>query len=112
MPWQPLPKSKKAGEVSPNLQDYAEARAAFSWELAARELDGLPGGRGLNIAHESVDRHAACRVSVPNAGSVFQTDSSGKAAKVEPHGFTAVAPIRTSAEPAEAALLRQGFRLR
>ena len=23
------------------------------------ELDGLPGGRGLNIAHEAVDRHAA-----------------------------------------------------
>ena len=25
----------------------------------APELDGLPGGRGLNIAHEAVDRHAA-----------------------------------------------------
>ncbi len=28
---------------------------------------------------------------------------------VEPHGFTAVASIKTSAEPAEAARLRQGF---
>ena len=26
---------------------------------SARRLDGLPGGRGLNIAHEAVDRHAA-----------------------------------------------------
>jgi acetyl-CoA synthetase len=33
--------------------------ASFSWESARRGLDGLPGGRGLNIAHETVDRHAA-----------------------------------------------------
>jgi acetyl-CoA synthetase len=43
----------------PNLHDYGEVRAAFSWEKARRELDGLPGGLGLNIAHEAVDRHAA-----------------------------------------------------
>ena len=42
----------------PNLVDYAAARRAFSWEAARRELDGLPGGQGLNIAHEAVDRHA------------------------------------------------------
>jgi acetyl-CoA synthetase len=47
------------GAVSPNLRDYATARATFSWEQARRDLDGLPGGRGLNIAHEAVDRHAA-----------------------------------------------------
>jgi acetyl-CoA synthetase len=34
-------------------------RTGFRWEAARRELDGLPGGRGLNIAHEAVDRHAA-----------------------------------------------------
>jgi acetyl-CoA synthetase len=27
------------------------------WEEARRDLDGLPGGDGLNIAHEAVDRH-------------------------------------------------------
>ena len=27
------------------------------WEEARRHLDGLPGGAGLNIAHEAVDRH-------------------------------------------------------
>ncbi len=37
----------------------AAARAAFTWELARTWLDGLPGGAGLNIAHEAVDRHAA-----------------------------------------------------
>jgi acetyl-CoA synthetase len=45
--------------VAPNLRDYAEECARFSWQEAARALDGLPGGRGLNIAHEAVDRHAA-----------------------------------------------------
>jgi len=44
---------------APNLVDYDAARAGFSWEAARAELDGLPGGAGLNIAHEAVDRHAA-----------------------------------------------------
>jgi acetyl-CoA synthetase len=41
----------------PNLVDYARSRAEFSWERAAELVDGLPEGRGLNIAHEAVDRH-------------------------------------------------------
>ncbi len=45
--------------VTPNLVDYEATCAAFTWEAAARELDGLPHGRGLNIAHEAVDRHAS-----------------------------------------------------
>ncbi len=44
--------------VAPNMGDYAAFRAAFSWDGARRELQGLPNG-GLNIAHEAVDRHAA-----------------------------------------------------
>ena len=44
--------------VAPNLRDYASFRQSFSWADARRELAGLPGGRGLNIAHEAVDRHA------------------------------------------------------
>ncbi len=43
--------------VPPNLKDYDAARRAFSWEDARAELDGLPGGRGLNIAYEALDRH-------------------------------------------------------
>ncbi|MEW6273395.1 MAG: acetate--CoA ligase [Thermodesulfobacteriota bacterium] len=42
-----------------NLRDYESVRTGFRWEDARRLLDGLPGGRGLNIAHEAVDRHAA-----------------------------------------------------
>jgi acetyl-CoA synthetase len=41
----------------PNLADYARTCAEFSWQEAAAQLDGLPGGHGLNIAHEAVDRH-------------------------------------------------------
>ena len=37
--------------------DMSGTRTPFSWQEAARDLDGLPGG-GLNIAHEAVDRHA------------------------------------------------------
>ena len=34
-------------------------RAADAWTRAREQLDGLPHGRGLNIAHETVDRHVA-----------------------------------------------------
>jgi acetyl-CoA synthetase len=44
--------------VAPNLADYETARRAFSWAAARAELEGLPRGAGLNIAHEAVDRHA------------------------------------------------------
>lgn len=47
------------GGPSPNMADYEAARAAFSPEGARRLLSGLPDGRGLNMAYEAVDRHAA-----------------------------------------------------
>ena len=51
-------KLPRPGDPAPNVADYDEARRAFTWEAARAALDGLPGGRGLNIAHEAVDRHA------------------------------------------------------
>jgi acetyl-CoA synthetase len=45
--------------VRPNLLDYEVEAARFTWKGARSLLDGLPEGRGLNIAHEAVDRHAA-----------------------------------------------------
>jgi acetyl-CoA synthetase len=45
--------------IAPNLREYESSRRSFSWAQARAELDGLPEGRGLNIAHEAVDRHAA-----------------------------------------------------
>jgi acetyl-CoA synthetase len=44
--------------VPPNLSDYGQTCQQFSWAAVRRELGGLPEGRGLNIAHEAVDRHA------------------------------------------------------
>ena len=51
-------KQPRPGAPAPNVADYDAARRAFTWEAARAALDGLPGGRGLNIAHEAVDRHA------------------------------------------------------
>jgi acetyl-CoA synthetase len=56
--WTPIHKSDADLLVVPNMADYDSTRAAFSWDAARSLLDGLPGGRGLNIAHEAVDRHA------------------------------------------------------
>ncbi|HEU5023490.1 MAG TPA: acetate--CoA ligase [Spirillospora sp.] len=58
MGWEPIHKAGHFG-LPPNLEDYDEACSRFTWEKARKALDGLPGGRGLNIAHEAVDRHAA-----------------------------------------------------
>lgn len=59
MGWQPIRKPTSGWVVPPNLRDYDETCAAFSWDAAFRGLSGLPGGRGLNFAHEAVVRHAA-----------------------------------------------------
>ena len=58
MAWIPIIKSRSDWDVVPHLYDYAAVRSHFSWDLARKDLDGLPNGKGLNIAHEAVDRHA------------------------------------------------------
>lgn len=52
-----IEKSRADRRVPPNLPDYEAARASFSWKSARGELSGLPGAAGLNIAHETIDRH-------------------------------------------------------
>jgi acetyl-CoA synthetase len=59
MAWKSIHKTERDRKVPPILADYDAACASFSWDDAARQLSGLPRGRGLNIAHEAVDRHAA-----------------------------------------------------
>lgn len=44
--------------LAPLVGDYETRRRTFTWHEAADLLDGLPGGGGLNMAHEAVDRHA------------------------------------------------------
>ncbi len=50
-------KKSNAGTARPNLLDYADESRRFSWVKARQQLDGLPDQRGLNAAHEAVDRH-------------------------------------------------------
>ena len=52
-------KSRDGCSLLANLADYDRIRGQFTWDAARALLDGLPGRRGLNIAHEAVDRHAA-----------------------------------------------------
>ena len=61
MTMQAIIKSPHDWAVIPNLNDYQRDRASFSWEKARRELDGLPGALGLNIAHETL------HVEIPEA---------------------------------------------
>ena len=58
-PYRTIEKPRSGWAAPPNLVDYEDACAHFTWDEARRtELSGLPGG-ALNIAHEAVDRHAA-----------------------------------------------------
>jgi acetyl-CoA synthetase len=56
--WPVITKTSSEFELEPNLGNYEATRSAFSWEDVRSELSGLPEGRGLNIAHEAIVRHA------------------------------------------------------
>lgn len=45
-------------KIAHHLSNYEKVKAAYLWENVAQELSGLPEGKGLNIAHEAIDRHA------------------------------------------------------
>jgi acetyl-CoA synthetase len=57
MRWEPIHKSA-CQRADANLSDYRRAWENFTWEDARQCLPGLPGGAGLNIGYEAVDRHA------------------------------------------------------
>ena len=57
--WQTIRKVPSTSTVPPVVADYETAARTFTWDAARDDLAGLPGGRGINIAHEAVDRHAA-----------------------------------------------------
>ena len=52
-------RKSRSSSTSATLDDYEAMRSGFDWNTARTWLDGLPGDRGLNIAHEAVDRHAS-----------------------------------------------------
>jgi acetyl-CoA synthetase len=66
--------------VTPYLRDYGEAVASFSWDDARRALQGLPAGRGLNAAHEAVDRHVTDGAGDRVAIWFLSRDASARAA--------------------------------
>jgi acetyl-CoA synthetase len=49
--------TKTRERADANLADYDAVYRDFHWRDAERALDGLPGGAGVNIAHEAADRH-------------------------------------------------------
>jgi acetyl-CoA synthetase len=58
MPFSTIHKLASVDGVRPNLESWRDTYSRFRWQDAHRLLDGLPGGRGLNIAYEAVTRHA------------------------------------------------------
>lgn len=62
--------------VPPNLADFRRVRHDFTWSHARSWLGGLPGGRGLNMGYEAVDRHAAGPLrDVPAVRCVLSDDA-------------------------------------
>jgi len=58
MAWPPITKSSSSWRVTPNLANYDVTYQVFSWQAVQKAFNGLPAGKGLNIAYEAVDRHA------------------------------------------------------
>ena len=58
MGFEPIRKHPGQWTTPPNLLNHSEMARSFNWQQARDLLSGLPGGRGLNIAYEAVDRHA------------------------------------------------------
>jgi acetyl-CoA synthetase len=59
-----------------HLLDYEKVRTSFSWKNIAQELSGLPDSKGLNIAHEAVDRHAETELKDTVALRFIRKDKS------------------------------------
>ncbi|WP_432397247.1 acetate--CoA ligase [Pseudarthrobacter sp. L19] len=77
--WPAIGKDPGSFRVRPHLTDYVAARAAFSWDEARRQLSGLPGGRGLNIAYEAADRHVAAGLGGREALRFIRADGGAHA---------------------------------
>ena len=63
-------------KIEHHLLDYEKVKASFSWEETAQELDGLPDGKGLNIAYEAITRHSQTHLKDTVALRFIQKDRS------------------------------------
>jgi acetyl-CoA synthetase len=59
-----------------NLPDYESSYRSFSWQQEQQHLTGLPDKKGLNIAYEAVDRHAAGKLANTLALRCIRKDRS------------------------------------
>jgi acetyl-CoA synthetase len=57
MTFETIKKPTAVHGVTPNLENWERAHETFRWADARALLDGLPEGRGLNMAYEAVTRH-------------------------------------------------------
>jgi acetyl-CoA synthetase len=64
--------------VIPNLTDYETFSRSFSWLNEQKSLHGLPGNKGLNIAYEAIERHAAGKLKDAIALRWIQKDRTTK----------------------------------
>lgn len=66
----------KSSAIRPTLTDYDSLYRSFSWDAMRAELSGLPDGKGLNLAHEAVDRHLGSQRA--NRTAIRWLDIGGK----------------------------------
>lgn len=64
--------------VIPNLTDYEILSRSYSWLNEQKSLHGLPGNKGLNIAYEAIERHAAGKLKDAIALRWIQKDRTTK----------------------------------
>ena len=60
---------------NPNLQDYDQAYANFSWEQVEKAFSWYETGK-VNMAYEAVDRHA--ETWRKNKVALYYSDAKGK----------------------------------
>jgi acetyl-CoA synthetase len=58
------------------LTDYEKIRTSFSWGNVAMELNGLPNGKGLNIAYEAIERYSQTQLKDTVAFRFIRKDRS------------------------------------
>lgn len=64
--------------MNSNLKDYESLCNSFNWANEKKSLDGLPGGKGLNIAYEAIERHAKGKLKNTIAIRCIQKDRTTK----------------------------------
>lgn len=68
----------ESGFSTPVLQDYPALKTSFQWKDAFALLGGLPEHKGLNIAYEAVDRHAASALAQRTAIRWIRKDRTSR----------------------------------